>query len=135
MQSNNRLQKCKTRKRGCKGAKVFYQYDTAIIKHSLINLIRNLIVKFNSFSYNREETFNHGIKCLELDLANFTSIHEFSSKVISKERKLDYLICNAGIGWDSDHPKITSDGQVFEYFELILTVYSKYKYESLVFKY
>ena len=29
-----------------------------------------------------------------------------------KERKIDFLICNAGIGWSSDHPKITSDGQV-----------------------
>jgi len=69
------------------------------------------LCKFKSFSYDRKETFNHDIKCLELDLANFASIHEFSSKVISNERKLDYLICNAGIGWDSDHPKITSDGQ------------------------
>ena len=93
------------------------------------------ICKLKSFSSYREGTFNHDIKCLELDLANFASIHDFSSKVISKERKLDYLICNAGIGWDSDHPKITSDGQVFKYFEFILTVNSKYKYESLVFEY
>ena len=74
------------------------------------------LCKFKSFSYDRKETFNHDIKCMELDLANFASIHEFSSKVISNERKLDYLICNAGIGWDSDHPKITSDGQVFKLF-------------------
>ena len=74
------------------------------------------IFKFNLLLYDRKETFNQDIKCLELDLANFASIHEFSSKVISKERKLDYLICNAGIGWDSDHPKITSDGQVFKIF-------------------
>ena len=74
------------------------------------------IFKFNLLLYDRKETFNQDIKCLELDLANFASIHEFSGKVISKERKLDYLICNAGIGWDSDHPKITSDGQVFKIF-------------------
>ena len=76
------------------------------------------ICKLKSFSYDREETFNHDIKCLELDLANFASIHDFSSKVISKERKLDYLICNAGIGWDSDHPKITSDGQVIKTYSI-----------------
>ena len=49
---------------------------------------------------------------MELDLSSFESIHKFSNEVISKERKIDFLICNAGIGWSLDHPKITSDGQV-----------------------
>ena len=49
---------------------------------------------------------------MELDLSSFESIHKFSNELMLKERKIDFLICNAGIGWSSDHPKITSDGQV-----------------------
>ena len=49
---------------------------------------------------------------MELDLSSFESIHKFSNELMSRERKIDFLICNAGIGWSSDHPKITSDGQV-----------------------
>jgi NAD(P)-dependent dehydrogenase (short-subunit alcohol dehydrogenase family) len=49
---------------------------------------------------------------MQLDLANFASIHEFANNVATKEGKVDFLICNAGIGWNSDKPEITCDGQV-----------------------
>ena len=50
---------------------------------------------------------------MQLDLANFASIHEFAYKVATKETKVDFLICNAGIGWNIDEPKITCNGQVY----------------------
>jgi len=59
----------------------------------------------------RKQTINQDIRCMEVDLSNFASIHKFSNELISKERKLDFLICNAGIGWSSGQPNITSDGQ------------------------
>ena len=81
--------------------------------HEIFQEIFNkTIVKNDFYLFERKETFNHGIDCMELDLSNFASIHEFCNKLTSKERKLDFLVCNAGIGWNSDHPVITSDGQV-----------------------
>ena len=60
---------------------------------------------------------------MQLDLSKFASIKEFANNIATKEKKIDFLICNAGVGWKFDSPNITEDGQVrthFRTFKLIL---------------
>ena len=49
---------------------------------------------------------------MQLDLSKFASIQEFANNIATKEKKIDFLICNAGVGWKFDSPNITEDGQV-----------------------
>ena len=49
---------------------------------------------------------------MQLDLSKFASIKEFANNIATKEKKIDFLICNAGVGWKFDSPNITEDGQV-----------------------
>ena len=48
---------------------------------------------------------------MTLDLSSFASIREFASELSAKEKKVDLLICNAGIGWKGRDRTITCDGQ------------------------
>ena len=48
---------------------------------------------------------------MQIDLSNFASIREFVNELSLKEKKLDLLICNVGIGWKVDERTITCDGQ------------------------
>ena len=60
----------------------------------------------------RRECLNQSVDYMRLDLSDFASIDEFANKIATKVEKLDFVICNAGVGWKFDHPTITVDGHV-----------------------
>ena len=60
----------------------------------------------------RKVCLNQNIECMQLDLSKFASVQEFANNIATKEKKIDFLICNAGVGWKFDSPNITEDGQV-----------------------
>lgn len=71
-----------------------------------------------------QETGNKNIEAHFLDLGSFASVREFAKNIITRERRLDILINNAGLASTSN--KKTKDGleiglQVNHYGHFLLT--------------
>nr|ADD38866.1 Retinol dehydrogenase 11 [Lepeophtheirus salmonis] len=57
-----------------------------------------------------QKTGNADVRFMELDLASLTSIEKFANEYLSKDDKLDVLLCNAGVWFPMDQKKKTENG-------------------------